>query len=287
MLSFLLALVVAGLVPSVVLLIVFRGPPPTSGDLSLTVNTFVEVVTALIATWIMLSRIDHRPWSEVGLQRDAAAPGKLLLGFLIGGGAIALTIAALIALRWLRLEHTGDVLGHPILRLTAILIPAALAEELICRGYILSAIRDALGWTWAVALTSIGFGLMHLGNPGADARSVILVTLAGVFLAAIRIATNSLYAAWAAHFAWNWVMGGIFHAAISGVSFAAPSYRYVDAGPDWATGGQWGPEGGAVAGVAMVAGTLLLWKRVHRSSSSSFVHRHSFIVETKNENEQR
>ena len=53
------------------------------------------------------------------------------------------------------------------------------------------------------------------------------------------------YAAWAAHFAWNWTMAVVFHVAVSGLPLESPGYRYVDAGPDWATGGSWGPEGGA------------------------------------------
>jgi hypothetical protein len=149
--------------------------------------------------------------------------------------------------------------------MTVLLLPAALAEELISRGYMLTAIRDALDWKWAVAITSVAFGLIHVLNAGATIRSVALVTLAGVFLASVRIATGSLYAAWMAHFAWNWVMAAVFHAPVSGFAFDVPSYRYVDAGPDWATGGTWGPEGGIPAGMAMIGATgLLVMRSVRR-----------------------
>ena len=66
-------------------------------------------------------------------------------------------------------------------------------------------------------------------------------------------ATKSLYAAWMAHFAWNWTMAVVFHTAVSGYPMEAPGYRYVDAGPDWATGGDWGPEGGIPAALGMGA----------------------------------
>ena len=69
----------------------------------------------------------------------------------------------------------------------------------------------AIGWKWAIVLTSVGFGLLHLRNTGANAESVTLVTLAGFFLAAVLYATRSLYAAWMAHFAWNWTMAVLFH----------------------------------------------------------------------------
>src|SRR6185369_2022928 len=117
-------------------------------------------------------------------------------------------------------------------------------------------------------VTSVAFGLLHLQNSGANAASITLVTLAGLFLGGVLVATRSVYAAWMAHFAWNWTMAVLFHAAVSGLSMEAPGYRYVDAGPDWATGGEWGPEGGIPAGVGMGAGAgvaYLLSRRRQRA----------------------
>ena len=94
--------------------------------------------------------------------------------------------------------------------------------------------------------------------------SLALVTLAGFFLAAVLYATRSLYAAWMAHFAWNFTMAVLFHTAVSGLPMEAPGYRYVDAGPDWATGGSWGPEGGALAALGMIAGMAFLFARQPR-----------------------
>jgi uncharacterized protein len=195
----------------------------------------------------------------VGLHREALAPGRLALGFFVGSGAITVAIVVLIASGWLaRSSGTASDWAGPLVRMALLLLPAALGEELVTRGYALSALRDAMGWRWAVALTSAIFGLLHLANAGATAQSVLIVALAGVFLAAVRIVTDSLYAAWAAHFAWNWAMAALFHAPVSGFAFEYPGYRYVDAGPDWATGGGWGPESGVPAAVMMLAGTAFL-----------------------------
>ena len=115
-------------------------------------------------------------------------------------------------------------------------------------------------------MTSVGFGLLHLANNGATVESLALVTLAGFFLAAVLYATRSLYAAWMAHFAWNWTMAVLFHSAVSGYPLESPRYRYVDAGPDWATGGDWGPEGGIPAGLGMIGGMTYLFARRPRAS---------------------
>jgi uncharacterized protein len=230
-----------------------------------TLSSIVSVVAILGATWLALRWLDRKPWSDVGLDRTAATPKLVVGGFLIGGAAIALPITILILVGWLRLTPvTAAPWGHPIVRMTVLFLPAAFAEELLTRGYLLTVLRDAWNWPVAVAITSIAFGLLHLQNAGADVQSVALVTLAGVFLATIRIVTGSLYAAWSAHFAWNWVMAAVFHASVSGYAFEAPAYRYVDAGPDWATGGVWGPEGGIPAGVFMIGATGLLLLRLRR-----------------------
>jgi membrane protease YdiL (CAAX protease family) len=234
-----------------------------------TFASLVDVISALGATWLALRWLDHKPWTEVGLDRTAAGPKPLALGFIIGAIAVSLPIVLLILIGWLDSQPvTTPPLGNPVVRMTVLLLPAALAEELITRGYVLTVLRDVWGWTWAVAIA------------GASVQSVTLVTLAGVFLAAVRIATGSLYAAWMAHFAWNWVMAAVFHTPVSGFSFEVPAYRYVDAGPDWATGGVWGPEGGVPAGLAMIGGTGLLWLRLKRRALTPQVNSDSVSGET-------
>lgn len=225
-------------------------------------DSWVMAIALLLATGFCLRQIDKRPWSTVWMGRDAAEPGKLAIGFGMGVFAIGLPTALLIVGGLLR--NTGAIPGSwwaSMMRVSLTLIPAALFEELLTRGYIMSALREAWGWLGAATATSIGFGLIHLMNNGATAGSVALVTLAGFFLAMVLIATRSLYAAWLAHFAWNWTMAAVFHVAVSGYPMESPNYRYVDAGPDWATGGEWGPEGGLPAALGMVAGMAFLYAR--------------------------
>jgi hypothetical protein len=233
------------------------------------VDAVAELGAALGATAIMLRSIDRRGWSDVGLARDQARPRQILDGFAIGFGAIALTCGALVALHLLRFvpSDAGGGWGGGALRVTIVLLPAALAEEIICRGYLLTVIRDSVGTWAAVLLTSVMFGLLHLANPGATPESVAVVTLSGLMLGGIRVATGSLYAAWAAHFAWNWVMAVLVHASVSGLRFEAPGYRAEAVGPVWLSGGSWGPEGGLVAALGMISGLAYLYARRRREES--------------------
>jgi len=81
------------------------------------------------------------------------------------------------------------------------------------------------------------------------------------------VVTGSLYAATAAHLAWNWIMAAVLHVPVSGLAFETPDYRLVDAGPDWVTGGSWGPEAGAGAMLGLSAALAYLYLYVRRALS--------------------
>jgi uncharacterized protein len=217
---------------------------------------------------VTLRWIDPRPWRDVWLDRGAARPRRLVEGYLLGMLAIGLPSAALLAAGWLAVEpHTPGSWTGAALRVSALLLVAALAEELIFRGYILAVLREKLGWGPALAVTSVAFGYVHVANPGAGARALLLVMLAGLFLGGLVAVTRSLYAAWMAHFAWNWTMAVLLHIPVSGLETETPDYRTVDAGPDWATGGAWGPEGGSGAALGMLAGLGYLVARRRREAA--------------------
>jgi len=233
-----------------------------SSAMRLTIGTWISAAAIVIATTIMLRWMDGLGWDFVRLDARAARPELLVSGALIGGLAIGVPSVLLLLTHELRVEPAGS--GSWIsmaLQSALLLLPAALFEELALRGYIFAVLRETVGWKWALIATSVVFGLLHVNNPGADPEAILMVIIAGFFLGTIVIVTDSLYAAWMAHFAWNWTMAVLFHAAVSGYPLEAPRYQFVDAGPDWATGGDWGPEGGVPAGLGMVAGMAFLFAR--------------------------
>jgi membrane protease YdiL (CAAX protease family) len=226
------------------------------------VTELAAPIGTLAATWVMLKWADRAPWKFVGLDRDAASPSTVAFGALLGFLPIAVPSALLLLTGEFKLVPATDGSWWGTTGLTfANLLPAAFGEELLIRGYIFAIMREAIGWRWTLISTSIVFGLLHLGNPGADAQSVAIVMLAGFFLGSLFLATRSLYAATAAHFVWNWFMAAGLHSPVSGLPVSAPDYRVIDAGPDWLTGGGWGPEGGFAAAAGMFAVLIYLHAR--------------------------
>ena len=244
------------------------------GEASVAANAvltqWLTLAATLIATFVMLRRVEKLPWSTIGLGRSAATPPVLIKGIVLGALAIGVASLLLVAVQQLRIVSAPDGSWWGTAgRATAVLLPAAFFEELFIRGYVFSVLRRMAGWKLALIVTSVVFGLLHAANPGADAQSILSVTVAGFFLGAVFLATGSLYAAGAAHFAWNWVMAGLFHTPVSGLEMPTPDYRTVDAGPDWLTGGTWGPESGLVSVAVMFVVLFYLHTRYLRRLESN------------------
>ena len=228
---------------------------------------FVLVMTGglLIGHAWTFRLVDPRGWDFVRLGPAAWRLDSIVTSAVVGALAIAVPVAVLLAMRWVMFEPAseGSSLGAAVAALL-LLAPAAFWEELFVRGYGYSVVRERLGPVAAIVITSQVFGWMHFLNDGASLRPVLVVCLAGLFLGLVREATRSLYAAWAAHLAWNVVLVVFFHATVSGITMASPDFRLIDSGPDWATGGEWGPEGGYVAAVGLVVAIGYVYRRATR-----------------------
>ena len=221
----------------------------------------------LLGHWWTFRSVEPRGWSAILLGRAQCTPRALVTGAVLGAVAVGVPSVILLLAGWLRVEASppGDWVRTAGTTL-ALLVPAALWEELLTRGYLFTVLRERVGARRAIVATSVVFGLLHVENAGATWQSVALVTLAGIFLGSILVATGSLWAAWSAHVAWNFVMAGVLHTTVSGVGMGAPNYRTVDAGPDWATGGSWGPEAGLVTGAGLLLGIYVMLRRTRRGA---------------------
>ena len=239
-------------------------------------ESWLQLLGVALAHVLCLRIVERRSWDEVRLGRRALRAGPLALGTALGALAVALPTGGLLAAGAFRVAPGAP--GSSIAAaatLLAALAPAALFEELLVRGYPFLVLRESVGPLPALLSTSAVFGVLHAFNPGATVWSCAVVALAGVFLGGVLLATGSLWAAFAAHLAWNWTLAGGFHALVSGFAFVAPDYRVVDAGPDWLTGGAWGPEGGAGAVTGMLAALAFLHLRASRARQAEHAAAHA------------
>ena len=128
-----------------------------------------------------------------------------------------------------------------------LLFVAALAEEAMFRGYGLQTLtRAKLAWL-AVLLTSVPFGLVHLGNPNVVPGVTFVNTVARRRL--VRQLLTCAREVSGCH--WDFIGHGTGRSVGSSDcrsaafnSFPIRYCRRIDTGPYWLTGGSYGIEGG-------------------------------------------
>jgi hypothetical protein len=62
--------------------------------------------------------------------------------------------------------------------------------------------------------------------------------------------------AWGLHFGWNAGLALAFDAPVSGYVFRVPAIEYEPGAHAWVDGGTFGPEGGIVGTIVLIAGIL-------------------------------
>ena len=255
--GFLLAILSYGIIARVL----FQGDAP--GLIAATTLQSVCVMASFgLMTWLIGMR-------AAGLDAEALRwkPGGgrgMGVGVLLGS-APALAVLALAV----PLGHAGwGPDGEPatawlrnLIPLLGVLLPAALAEELIFRGVPMVLLSRAFGKAVAIVGLATVFGMAHLLNPGITSLGAGNIALAGVFLGVAFYLPGGLWTATGVHLGWNATLAA-FAAPVSGLPLPVPGLDYAPGGPTWLTGGSFGPEGGLLATIVLGVATLLIARHI-------------------------
>ncbi len=188
----------------------------------------------------------------------------LAFGFWMAGFLIACIFAVESLAGWLTIQGfvwqqlpLGAIARRTLQEFLIIGVIASWTEELVDRGYRLQNLTDGLNLPLGIILSSIPFGLRHLGNPNATWLSTLFIMLAGGFLAYGWVRTQQLWIPLGLHAGWNVFESTIFGFPVSGLE----RFRWVESvvdGPTLLTGGAFGPEAGFLAVFSWVLGVLLI-----------------------------
>jgi len=230
-------------------------------------NGAYELIGCAAATVLVGRLIDKHSWEALGWRTDGRLGRRLARGVGLGALMAAAAIGLAIVLDRASVRATHDWSGWPGIALPLVLglVCAALAEELLFRGYPLRRLSDAVGPAPAMAVLAVLFGLAHAKNPSATVFSTVNVALAAVWLSVAFFSSGGMALAWGLHFGWNAGLALLFDAPVSGLTFAVPGMEYTPGGHAWVDGGAFGPEGGVVTTIVMIAGTFAIigarWKQ--------------------------
>ena len=215
----------------------------------------VAIIVAIVAYRLFVRWIERRSAGE--LSFSSALP-QLGGGALLGAAMFGTTALILWTMNCLQIDGTNA---------WSVLVPAAIGsavagvtEEILFRGIIFRITERSLGTWFALVISALLFGAIHLLNKNANWYAGLAIVLeAGVFLAAAYVWSRSLWFVIGAHFAWNFVEGGIVGVAVSG-NQSDGLLRAHMSGPALLSGGAFGAETSviAIAVCLAVAITLLI-----------------------------
>ena len=141
-------------------------------------------------------------------------------------------------------------------------------EELLFRGWMLSAIAIKFGVVMAVVISSAIFTLLHY-DPGASWIFVANVFLFGVFACCWSLRTGNIWSVMGWHAGWNWTFATGFELRVTGLDAHEPALfiKLIPKGPDYLTGGVQGPEGSLLCTLLLLAATIVVWRVKKRADS--------------------
>lgn len=146
-------------------------------------------------------------------------------------------------------------------------IVAPIVEEIIFRGVLLKYIEEKTNIVFAVIITSILFGVVHLFNgelEGVDRYLLIIAgTLAGIMYATATYTYNSIWASILLHAFWN--VWGLFTISNSKIEYGIFQY-VINSNNVFITGGDYGMDASliSISGYILIIAILLCKKYMSR-----------------------
>lgn len=226
----------------------------------------LQVAAAIFVMWFVATKIAGRPVYE--LERHGAMR-ELACGGVIGAGIVTIVVLLLLALG--AYEVTDVTVGRGLLTGLLLGLGSAFGEEVVMRGILLRVLIGKVGTMVALAITSLMFGLLHLGNPHSSLLGAAGVALqAGFLFGAAYLLTRRLWLAIGIHAAWNFTQTAIFGLNVSGVPTEPGLLVAQLHGPEWLSGGDVGIEGSIITiMLGLIVSLLLLRAAVARKPVAS------------------
>ena len=221
--------------------------------------------TLLLAlAWVLA--VERRSLASIGLA--GTAPLKTYLyGLLIGIGTIALVVAAIWLAGGMRADGIAPAWQSPLSLLhIGLLLPSFMfqagVEEILFRGWMLSAVARKAGVMVAVLLVSAVFCLLHFSPQ--QAPLVTLVTfLFSLFACAWTLRSGNIWGVMGWHAGWNWLLAIGFELPVTGIDVQLPALLVAlrPQGDAALTGGAEGPEGSFLCSVFFVIALIAMARK--------------------------
>jgi len=149
---------------------------------------------------LILGLIERRPILRAGRRPIKWAA----IGLALGIGGLAITAGYV----WINGTMRSEPLGKPMPGATlamglALSVLTVGAEEILFRGWLLSALEDRVGQALAVVLSAVAFSGFHVLGGAQNPLSLVNLMLGGIWFALLAQRSGGLLAPFFAHLGWN------------------------------------------------------------------------------------
>ncbi|HKM80102.1 MAG TPA: type II CAAX endopeptidase family protein [Candidatus Acidoferrum sp.] len=240
-------LIVGALATAITLPVVrtFGQPRGVPSVFAMMLQEFVGFAVVFGAAAVM-SLAEGRSLGDYGLPAREIFGGKFWLGFLFGLAEISVLIGLIAAFGGYSFGnlalHGKEILHWGVIHLVLFTF-VGVYEEFFFRGYTQFTLGEGIGFWPAAVLLSVGFGAVHLGNPGEGWVGAASVALVGLFFCFALRRTGNLWYAVGLHASFDWGESFLYSVPDSGIVMQGHLSNAVLHGPNWLTGGSVGPEG--------------------------------------------
>lgn len=176
----------------------------------------IEIIGLLILSWILIWVFERGNLNVLGFYTNRRNSIFALILFFVS--AACCLSGYIMQIYFAKEEYTLN----PLLNFNTVAsgiwltFKSVLFEELLCRGVLLYIMIKKLGAPWAIVISSLLFGLLHVMEPELlhNIPQALLIFifpfLLGLIMAYAYSKTFSIYLPIAIHFGWNLVQNFIF-----------------------------------------------------------------------------
>lgn len=227
---------------------------------------FTEIFMILI--FMLYARFkENRSLSSLGFVK-----AKMIPSYLIGilGAAVSMIIATVVCLITgaFTIEKTEcSILYFSLYALGWII--QGLAEEVMCRGFLMTSIARRYSLKTAVIANSVVFAVLHVLNPsGITVMAFVNLFLYGVFASMMFIYSENICLCAGFHTVWNMIQGNVLGIPVSGIRVPSLFAINMNENLSLINGGAFGLEGGLCVTAILIAGCMILFALGRKKSKN-------------------
>ena len=232
----------------------------TNSPYGLLMINVLGFICVLLAIFIFLKKVDKKNFKDIGLISMKKAHIEFIKGLLFGILSISFVFAMLLGTKNIEVINPlkPNFSMYSLIGLIIYII-VGIKEELLSRGYCITALNQMKKPWLSVIISSCIFSALHLLNPNVKPLGLINIILVGILFGFMYIKTGNLWMPIGYHITWNYFQGCVYGLNVSGFNIQG-IFTCNILQDNILTGGAFGPEAGILTTIVIILGYFLVWK---------------------------